>query len=387
MKASVRGGRFCLRCTGQRSRSKPRVCCALLSFFLLPAVLVASSSNVYAQTQVVTEGNIGDAILERQPFSAEDLDSLDVNRDGLVNIADLILHMLRVADVLPSVSFASYSTNVHEGDGNTDVRLIFTKAFEADTTLWYALGGTAAYGAKSAGGDYTIAGYDPNAGVGFVDVPAGIAEAHIPVVISDDAVFYEGTETITFSLLGDVAFTYFLGGQQNHILYLEDNDGLWTAGLDFPEGGGYESFKLEIAQEDGVFAGRVLADGALIPMPQAGDANGGSGDGWDATFHTGSRALRIEIGPIPVDKSLSFFDTDYSRYYVLEVGPGLGNYVYDPYNQFAGVATERLEPVEGRLGQVWHRRAYLRRESRGIVALLKHPSQTVVEEVVLQDAG
>lgn len=355
----------------------------LISLALLSFVVSGVAS---AQSQLVTEQNIGDAILGRQIFVPEVLNSLDVNLDGVVDIADLVFHLLQSDDLVASVSFARYSSDTWEGENTAVIPLVFTKALDTPATLSYTLGGTATYGPKSSGGDYTVAGYDPSLGIGLIDVEAGATGANLVVTVHDDAVFGEGKETVNFMLTeGDLM--YFLGVQQDHVLYINENDSVWLASLNSPEGGGYQSFAMEIIQEEGVWSGRLLADGKLIPTPEAGDANRDGDDGWVAVFYSGSQSLRIEIGPIPVDKSFSFFDADFSRHYLIEVEPGWGTYQYYPRKRIVGVATETLEPVEGRLGRASHRRAYLRRESTGSVVLLKQPSMPTVGEVPLEDAG
>jgi len=354
---------------------------------LVVFLLTVLSGSAFGQTQAITEQNITDAILGRRPFSAEELNSFDLNRDGVVDVADLAYHKVHNAEVVPSVSFAEPDTNACEDVGAIGIRLVFTKEFEAPVTLSYTLSGTATYGPKSQGGDYTVSGYDAGTGAGAIQVSAGDDEAFIAVTIQDDALFDENMETVTFLITGGDAQSYFLGAQQSHTLYIDDNDAVWTAGLQFPEGGGYASLRMEITQEDGAFTGRALSDGTLIPAPEPGDPNGSGEDGWEATFYSGSQTLRVEIGPIPVDKSLSFFDTYRSRYYVMQIGPGLGAYQYDPHAVFSGVVTETLVPVQSRLGPEWPRRSYLKRESTGTVALVKQPSEAIVEEVTLQDAG
>lgn len=351
-------------------------------FFALFAVVCGAA---LAQSQHVSETNIGDAILGRQVFLPTERDRLDANRDRVVDVADLVFHMLRASYLAPSVSFSTYTTDADESHGTVGVRLVFTQAFDTATTLTYVLGGTATYGPKSEGGDYTIAGYDPDTNSGVVQVEAGDTEARIEVDIEDDAVFDEGIETLTFRLTAGVDVDYFLGSLQSHILHVDDNDGFWIASFRLPGGSGEETLALEMTQEDGAFTGRVLADDSLVPTPEPNDANRSGDDGWKMDIYTGSRAFRLEIGPIPVDKALSVFGVDYSRFYVVEVAPGRGKYVYEPGSVFSGVATKTLEPVVERLGRISAKRRFLRRESTGSVILARQPSTVATEEVVLRD--
>jgi len=349
--------------------------------WMLCLVLIVSSSAL-AQTRLITKQNIADAILERQTFLPVEMDSLDLNRDGTVNIADLTFFLLRTLNLVPSVSFETSNSKAFEGDGTLPVRLVFTKEIEVATTLTFTAGGTATYGE---GGDYTIAGYDFVAGQGTIALNPGDTEAVILITLADDAVFDEGVETVTFSLTGGSTQTYFLGPGQTHTFYIDDNDSVWFAGADFENGGRYESFRLEITQNNGTFDGRVLSDDLLIPRPEEGDAGASGEDGWDARFYAGTQTLRIEIGPIPIDRTRSLFDTHQTRSYVLEIGPGLGTYEYDPKRQFTGLATSKIEAVKSRLGPRNQRLRFLNCEVVGDLILKRQPSKVVSEEIVFED--
>jgi hypothetical protein len=356
-----------------------RACCIVLTVLLLAV-------SWQARGQLISEKNLTDAVLERQQFLPIELDALDLNSDGVVNIADLTHHLLRVSNLVPSVAFRARTASGHEDDSAVGVPLSFTKAIETDMAVTYSLGGTATYGPKEEGGDFMIAdGYDLAANTGAINVTAGATEAVLYLSIHDDAVFGEGMETIDIQLTGGDSLTYFLGPMQNHTFYVDDNDAEWQAGLEFP-GGGYVSFMLEITQEEGQFSGRVVSDDGFIAPPVEGDSNQAGADGWQADFYAGTGTLRVEIGPIPVDPGLSFFSVHRSRYYEMEIKPGAAAYRYDPDAMFAGVVEELLEPVEERLGAPSREHEYLRREATGTVALLKQTSEVHVEEVTFQDA-
>lgn len=345
-------------------------------------LLVLFSATAYSQGQLVNEKNIKDGILKRQQFAPVEQDALDVNRDGVLDVADLTDHLLRVLHVLPSVSFAQYASDAPEREGMVPVSLVVNKPFTSATTVYYTLGGTAAFGPKAQGGDYEIAGYDPVGG-GAVTFNAGESEVTILVSVHDDVVKNEGTESIKLTLTeGATAPAYFLGVFQNHYVYLEDNDAIWQGGLEFSEGSGYQGLLLEIVQEGNAFSGSVLPNKGVVPEPLADD---GVGSSWPARFHVLNDSIRVEIGPIPVAKELSLFGVPYSRYYLLEVEPGKEPYVYEPMRMMAGCVTEVLEPVTQRLGPPSQEWRYMRRETKGVFALLKRPSEPVIAEVPLYE--
>lgn len=352
----------------------------------MAAALALLSIQAWPQGQLVTESNLADAILERQNFLPIELNALDLNRDGVVDIADLTYYAILNSALVPSASFQSVTSKAFEGNGTVEIGIVLTKPVEAEVTVTYSIGGTATYGTKAEGGDFTIAGYNPATKAGSATIPAGGDSAVIVVTVYDDGVFNEGVESVSFMLTGGGVNSYFLGARQLHTFYIDDNDTVWTVGLVMPDSDGYESFEMEIVQEDGVFDGRVLSDTKLIPLPEPNDAGASGDDGWDARFSAGTGSLRIEIGPLPFDRDLSLFEVERTLSYVLEIGPSFGEYIYQPNREFSGVATAFLEPVKARLGETDQRHLYLRRESAGQLTMRRLPSNVVPQEVVLTNA-
>jgi hypothetical protein len=345
-------------------------------------VLLAAATLAQAQSQFVNETSLLDAVLERRSFTILERLALDLNRDGVVDVADLVYHLIFNAHLAPSVAFESYISRVNEGDTTFVVPIVFSKAFEFPATLTFEVSGTVTLGA---GGDCTISGYNAGTGQGSISIEAGATGAAIEIQVHDDALFGEGIETLQLTLKGGSPDTYFLGALQTHLVYLDDNDGVWTAGLELADAG-YLAITLELTQHGGAYTGRVISDNGLIPVPEAADPNRSGDDGWRADIAASATALRIEIGPIPLAPSLSFFSMHYNRYLVLEVKPGIANYRFDPDRVFAGEARQVLEPVRSRLGPVWTERDYLRRETKGSFAMMRQAGEVMEEETTLAPA-
>jgi hypothetical protein len=358
---------------------------ALRRAALSAAFLIIAAAAV-AQSQLVNEENLRDAIVGRRTFTPIELNSLDLNRDGKLDVTDLTYHLFRITNAAPSVSFVNYTTRAMEGDGVVEIHLVSTKAFLVPMPVSYSISGTATAGAKASGGDFTSEGYQPATATGIVTFPADSTTASFTIDVTDDGLL-EGMEVINLTLSGGSIFTYFLGSQQSHIVYIDDNDGLWTAGLEFTDGAGYLGFEMEIIQDEGEFTGRVLANAGVIPLPEEFDPGRAGDDAWSAAFYGAKNALRIEIGPLPVDSGLSFFNIPYTRRFVLEAAPGVPDYAYDPGQSIGGRAEEVLEPVLSRLGPPSEDLSYLRRETVGRFGLIKHPSNVQVEDVPLQDGN
>lgn len=344
------------------------------------ALIFAGAMLAQAQSQFVSESNLLDAVLERRTFTAVEQLALDLNDDDVVDVADLVYHLIFTSHIAPSVAFESFTSRAFEGDTTIVVPLVFSKALPAPLSVTYTVSGTAAVGAE---GDCTIVGL--NGGMGSIAVEAGETGAAIEILVRDDAVFGEEVETLQLTLSGGGPDTYYLGALQTHLIYLDDNDGVWTAGVELNEGG-YVGLSIELTQYEGVYTGRIVSNHGAIPMPEAGDANRSGEDGWRAEIAASGNALRIEVGPIPLAPSLSFFAIHYNRYLVLEVKPGLSNYAFDPNRVFAGTARQVLEPVRSRLGAAWTERQYLRRESEGTFGMMRQSRDIMSKEATLAAA-
>lgn len=349
-----------------------RVTLRLLSFTSATLVWCAT-----AHAQLVTESNISDAIFGRQAFTLEEFITLDLNDDGVIDIADLTLHKMSAGALPPSVSFGDARLKVFEGKGAFEVEVVCNRMLPEAMTVDFVLSGTATYGS---GNDYTVDSYDISAGQGSVIIPMGADRATFTVSILDDSEFDEGVEAIDFRLIGGSESTYFLGERQLSTVYIEDNDVTWNVAIYSARTEAFESFTLEMTQSDGIFDGRVLADKKMIEAPKVGDPNASGTDGWDARMFASAGALRIEFGPIPIDGSLSLFQIDRSVNYVIDIQPGLENYTFEPLRLFAGKATTYVTPVRDRLGEFDQQHGYLAYTRENDVVMTRFLSRVVEDD-------
>jgi hypothetical protein len=65
-------------------------------------VLLAAATLAQAQSQFVNETSLLDAVLERRSFTILERLALDLNRDGVVDVADLVYHLIFNAHLAPS---------------------------------------------------------------------------------------------------------------------------------------------------------------------------------------------------------------------------------------------------------------------------------------------
>jgi len=169
---------------------------ALMNFLLLVwVILLINPAPLQAE---VTEQDILDAILGKRTFPEAQLQEMDLNGDGKVDVADAVYFQLSIA------SFATAASEADENTGTHDVVVNFNKPFSG--ILRYTIGGTATQGE-----DYSALS-------GTVDIDG--SSVSIPIPVASDTV-YEGSETIVLSLLPGE--NYLLGEERSHILTLRDN--------------------------------------------------------------------------------------------------------------------------------------------------------------------
>ena len=164
---------------------------------LIVALLLSSDRLTIAQSDSVTEQEIRDAVLDKID---EDLDTMDLNEDGKVDVADAVhfRHLYYIAD------FAEAESEIDETAGTCNVVVNFTQPVTG--TVKYTVGGIA------------TEDEDYSALPGSVDVNGSTAT--IQVAIISDTIF-EGDETIQLSLLPSE--DYMLGTERTHTITLKDN--------------------------------------------------------------------------------------------------------------------------------------------------------------------
>ncbi|MCP4110441.1 MAG: hypothetical protein GY749_33795 [Desulfobacteraceae bacterium] len=101
-------------------RCKKRLLAILSGIFLV----IVLPANVLAQSGIVTEQDIKDAILERRLFTDAELQAMDMNSDGKVDVADLVW-FLDDYEVIPSLTGEHigifYRDNANMIEGQSEV--------------------------------------------------------------------------------------------------------------------------------------------------------------------------------------------------------------------------------------------------------------------------
>lgn len=198
---------------------------------LAPAALAASTTQ-----------DIQDAILARRIFTAAQLAALDINGDGVVDVADLVV----LGNPVVTANFHAGQSVVAEGDPTAGVTVDLSGSFIGK--LYYRIRQL------------------PNGAAATKQVVVNGTSATIPVAVADDAVV-DDARTLEIALLKTER--YELGARGFHTLIVNDNDTLWNGS--YRNAGLSVHFQLKILRRGGAVSGALVTDGFGI-MPLNGKA-------------------------------------------------------------------------------------------------------------------
>ena len=164
------------------------------------ALIIFGIFVICSKSEGTTEKQISDAILERKTYSEQDLNKMDFNNDGCVDVADLVKIKRNVV-----VEFNCSVSEIDENAGTHNIEVNFSKSVNG-MPLAFTIGGTA------------------EEEVDFFTLPRTVIangnSAEIVVPIISDTI-YEGNESIVLNLLPGA--DYLLGVKRTHTIKLNDN--------------------------------------------------------------------------------------------------------------------------------------------------------------------
>jgi hypothetical protein len=178
---------------------------------LLPAVSIFWAADAVSEEYpaVATESNLRAVILgEGKGFSKADLRDMDLNQDGVVDVADLIVYLRSLPPRPNGVNFEVTQSVVKEGDGVVSLTITVSPAYQGDIS--YVVKGTA-----TAGADYSVLG-------GTIAVHGHTAVLDITLV---DDLILEEVDSLTVTLIPKAG--YQIGFAQQHTMFIVDNDAVW----------------------------------------------------------------------------------------------------------------------------------------------------------------
>jgi len=294
----------------------------LLSWLLLPLLLLGSVKAAFA----VTEADFRDAILGKRIFSDQELNLLDLNSDGKVDVSDVVVFLK--SEGQPLVNFLSSSSDAGEGDGQALIKVRFSHSFTG--VLKYQL-------------TDVIAGSAPQQFTLNVD---GVS-ADIPFSIIDDATASGKSAVYEFSLIGVGGYNnYVPGANVIHSLFVHENDTRWYGSLyksaEVANSGGALSlsFLLDILLKNGVASTSLIADGrGFLPKSASGSNISAIG----STFSADQFSATFNDMPIPVGNSL--LTAALSRTLSFQADNALAGQQVSG-DLISGVATETISSVD-----------------------------------------
>lgn len=320
-----------------------------------------------AETSVVTEKNITDAILGRKTFTDKELQEMDVNADGAVDVADLVKVVITSGSNKGVVAdFKEGTSEVWEGDGTVEVVVKFSQNFTGRLT--YLVGGTAAPGF-----DYNDKNYDAKTSSGSVNVDG--LSATIPITIIDDDELDETldevdnkehirVETILLTIYyeEDDDLGYVPGSKTQHIVYIHDNDAIWTGTIS--NNSAQLHFKMRIIKDAKGVNSSLLTDGnGIIPSSHdTGVFDGVELSEWQATTSTASAtSFSATVEDIDVPGTGTVFQKGLKRRFAFDADTAKSGHTVDWKSAIQGAVTEDLYSAEN---------AYLDRQIKGTFVLL-----------------
>lgn len=337
------GMRYATRCGAARSLRR----CRGLAYRPATVLVLAVAACLLAgngSADLLSEENIRDALIGRQPSTEGRRMLMDVNADGLLDSADLVT-FLRIMGLVPTVSFRTTNSTVSEGAGTVAIPVEFSRAFSG--TLHYAV---MVQSTALAGEDFA-----PVSGAVDVDGTSGLIE----IDLIDD-VIVEPMQCIVVELLGvEGAATqpgyYAPAAPTRHTVFISDNDVLWRGVLNLTPA--TIGFGLEI-RTNGVTTQAVLrSDGVgVIPASDPPEA------GWpvqsieftDTHFEATAEAI-----PVPAGQT-SEFGARFTRTFRFHAAatdqapPAEDALIFNPAATIMGVVEEDLIAVEQGAGH-WTR--------------------------------
>lgn len=305
---------------------------------------------------IVTEQNLRDAILEHRQFSPEQLQQMDLNGDGQVDVADLVMLLDKLSPGAPVANFDLISSEVREGEGTASVRINFSTHFSG--TLYYSLSGTA-----TAGSDFdALSGSIPVDGV-FVD---------LPISIVDDDELEENAETLTLAVYYETGagLGYLPGALTEHTLNIVDNDAYWNGII---ENSNIDlHFKMKIIRVGSTTTGALIADGfGIIPLI-------GASTEWQAvSMSLGATWFNADIPEMAISAIETLAGTDLKRRFVFTANQGTSFHIVNPNSEIKGTVREYIN---------FSGQPQFNREIVGSFTLVRQVSMVEPQEVPLTDA-
>ncbi len=296
--------------------SPPQFLMVFIFFSLSVPLLFFQCATLFAAyPPVVTESNLRQAIMEQgASFSSEELISMDLNSDGVLSVADLIVYV-QDNNLPQAVSFVTLESTSNEGDNTLLIGVEYTKEYTGN--LQYVIEGTAA-----SGEDFT-----PLTGI----LPVDSRLEQIPITFLDDTAL-ENVETILITLIPDTGYN--IGASQQHIVYLYDNDSIWRGNLQVDNM--LLGFDLTLLKSSAAYQAIVQSDGN----------NGLPAGDWTTNGTISDDSFVLTIGPMTVNSEDTLLATELQRTLTLTAQTTTTGHIVDLNSIIHGDLLEEFDSVQ-----------------------------------------
>lgn len=300
----------------------------VLFFFTFFYLILCPAS--FAQG-IVTEQNIRNAILERDTFSEEELNKMDINEDGVVDVADLVNFLKSMGIKAPVADFeitnpqkGAYS-EIGEGEHSIEVKVVFSENYHGLLDL--SVSGTA-----QEGQDFQPINRR---------VQVNGKSMHIPIVINDDLVL-EDQEAIVLTLNEDSssAKRLIIGPYNTHTIWIKENDSLWHGTLQVDRI--VMGFEMLIKQDD------TSQDAMLVSNGNAGFPAGT----WPVDLSMTEESFLASIGPVEIGADKTLINRIFKRSVDLVAEDGMTGHVFDPDAIIIGNLIDRFDSKHKGIGDL-----------------------------------
>ena len=241
--------------------------------------LILTAAVARADSSWVTRQDLLDAILQRGTLTSQQLQELDLTRDGVVDVADLVC-LTQLCH--KNANFVATQTSVDEATGTAIVHVTFDNPITG--TVNYAVTGTAA-----SGSDYGALPGSISVSGGAVDIPVSVVNDGLP----------EEAEFLTIELRPGTGYS--VGALNLHTIHIIDNDGTWHGSLEVAEG--RVGIAMSVINATSGTSGSLNSDG-VGAFPQGTYA---------ATISLGTSAFSADTAPISLDATASDWAVPFQR--------------------------------------------------------------------------
>ncbi|MCP4697973.1 MAG: hypothetical protein GY862_14140 [Gammaproteobacteria bacterium] len=318
-------------------------------YYKNPLPLLLLSILHITATAAPSEQDIHDAILGKKAFSDTELQAMDRNKDGSVDVADLAYR--------PLVEFAASSSQGREGEDTLSIQI--NANIPLQSTVHYSLRRLSPTLGEEKSGQISFDGNTAEIDISLSDT--GISDDQN---ISESAVWQ-----VTLNDPADKS--YAPGSAQIHTLFIHDNDTLWHGSLTTADNVNIP-LVLQLDQANGAVTGKLIAD------PNNGMISSEQADQAQVSIQANSQSFRADITSIQIPSTTSWTGVSFQRQITLNAAADSGQSIdLNILDMLTGSFSEQITAAGA---------PFLNRTQQGNFVLIKQMSDIAAPVPALESA-